>query len=41
VLIIVIGVWPKPFLERMEPSITSVIERVQQSATDDAQATGG
>lgn len=28
VLIVVIGVWPKPFLERMEPSVSKAIERV-------------
>ena len=37
-LIIVIGVWPRPMLDRMEPSITKVVERVQ-SAPDDATTT--
>ena len=31
--IVLIGVWPKPFLERMEPSLERVREKVVQSST--------
>jgi NADH-quinone oxidoreductase subunit M len=34
--IVVLGVWPRPLLERMEPSITRVIERVQDPRAADS-----
>jgi NADH:ubiquinone oxidoreductase subunit 4 (subunit M) len=30
-MIVLIGVYPKPFLDRMGPSLSTVIERVQQA----------
>ena len=30
-MIVLIGVYPKPFLDRMGPSLSSVVQRVQQA----------
>ncbi|HEX9774578.1 MAG TPA: NADH-quinone oxidoreductase subunit M [Actinomycetota bacterium] len=42
VMIVVIGVWPRPFLDRMEPSIRNVIVRVDaERAPAQPEASGG
>ena len=40
-LMIWIGVYPTPFLRRMEPSVQSVLERVEAAAPAGASAVGG
>lgn len=39
-LIVLFGVWPQPLLQRMEPSVRSVVERVQQANPPAAQIVG-
>ena len=40
-LMIWIGVHPTPFLERMEPSVQVVLERVENARADEGHTTGG
>ena len=40
-LMIWIGVYPTPFLRRMEPSVQAVLERVEAAAPEGASAVGG
>jgi NADH-quinone oxidoreductase subunit M len=39
--IVLIGVWPRPILDRMEPSLQRVVVRVQQAGVGDVSAAGG
>ena len=39
--IVVIGVWPRPLLDRMEPSVERVVRLVQEAGADGATAVGG
>jgi NADH-quinone oxidoreductase subunit M len=41
VMIVLIGVYPKPFLDRMGPSLSTVVQRVQQSSTTTPLSLGG
>ena len=40
-MIVLIGVYPKPFLDRMGPSLSTVVQRVQQSSTTVPLSLGG
>jgi len=41
VMIVLIGVYPKPFLDRMGPSLRTVVQRVEQSSTTTPLSLGG
>ena len=40
-MIVLIGVYPKPFLDRMGPSLSTVVQRVQQANTTSTLSLGG
>jgi NADH-quinone oxidoreductase subunit M len=40
-MIVFIGVYPKPFLDRMGPSLSNVVQRVQQTTTTSTLSLGG
>ena len=40
-MIVLIGVYPKPFLDRMGPSLSNVVQRVQQANTTSTLSLGG